>query len=132
MKKLTTLIIIASSLILTTAGFGLSIKNLNEDMTTRVVLDRYFYGQTPVDIVGFAGEVDGQMKYAIVQIAQTNPIIALTYAYEEEDNEEEDKIMLAHLNTETGEWQYKEASPSNADLIRRLIKDFRSLINEKE
>ena len=127
MKKLTTLIIIASSLILTTAGFGLSIKNLNEDMTTRVVLDRYFYGQTPVDIVGFAGEVDGQMEYAIVQIAQTNPIIALTYAYEEED-----KIMLAHLNTETGEWQYKEASPSNADLIRRLIKDFRSLINEKE
>ena len=127
MKKLTTLIIIASSLILTTAGFGLSIKNLNEDMTTRVVLDRYFYGQTPVDIVGFAGEVDGQMEYAIVQIAQTNPVIALTYAYEEED-----KIMLAHLNTETGEWQYKEASPSNADLIRRLIKDFRSLINEKE
>lgn len=127
MKKLTSLIIIASSLILATSGFGLSIKNLNEDMTTRVVLDRYFYGQTPVDIVGFAGEVDGQMEYAIVQIAQTDPVIALTYAYEEEN-----KIMLAHLNTETGEWQYKEASPSNADLIRRLIKDFRSLIDEKE
>jgi hypothetical protein len=119
-KLISTLILI---LFLPAAAFSLTVQNLNEDMTDRIVLDRYFYGQTPVDVVGYAGEVDGEMRYAIAQIAQTDPIIALTYAFEKDG-----LIMVSILNTEEGTWEFREASPANAQLIQGLLDNFRSLL----
>lgn len=104
-------------------SYGVTFEQFQE-MEPKKIITKYVLAGRVIDVVGFAGEINGEKKVVIGQFIPSDPPKLLTYAFSKNGE-------VYTTKYEDGIWMPQKLEGQTSEAVKELLKKFKKSLSDQ-